>query len=188
MLAALQCKDGPGGSSRPDWLEVGGRNNFVAGDFPTDWTNAKVTLRLRGQLDARGARLGLLVQAQAASVDRMVNSVLPFPSPVTPHWSEQSITLVPDDAAWQCLGSRIDRFERYGAGPIAELLGDMNGNIILVLFQLDVAPAGEQLVPAELLHTRRAGLDYPVDYSRLPEGHVEFDSVSIAFPAAGSNR
>lgn len=28
-------------------------------------------------------------------------------------------------------------------------------------------------------------LDYPVNYNRLPEGHVEFGSVSIEFPAAG---
>ena len=83
LLAALQCKDGPGGSSRPDWLEVGGRNNFVAGDFPTDWTNAKVTLRLRGQLDLRGAQFGLLAQARVASVHRMVNSILPFPLPAS---------------------------------------------------------------------------------------------------------
>ena len=163
LLAGLQCSDSPDGSSRPDMLEAGGRNNFVAGGFPTDWTNAKVTLRLRGELDARGARLGLLAQARVASIDRMVNSVLPFPSPITPDWAEQSITLVPDDDAWQCLGSRVDRFETYGAGPIAELLGDMNGNIILVFFQLDVSPAGAcaGLVLAEELHTHRAGLGLP---------------------------
>lgn len=54
LLAGLQCSDSPDGSSRPDILEAGGRNNFVAGGFPTDWTNAKVMLRLRGELDARG--------------------------------------------------------------------------------------------------------------------------------------
>ena len=60
----------------------------------------------------------------------------------------------------------------YGAGPIAEPLGDMNGYIILVFFPLDVAPAGAcaGLVPAEELHTRRAALDCPVDYNRLPGG------------------
>ena len=64
----------------------------------------------------------------------------------------------------------------------------MNGNIILVFFQLDVAPAGvcAELVSAKELHTRRAGLDYLVDYSRLPKGHVEFGSVSIEFPGVDS--
>ena len=59
------------------------------------------------------------------------------------------------------------------------------GNIILVLFHLDVAPTGAcaGLVPADELHTQRAGLDYPVDLARLPDGYVEFDSVTIEFSA-----
>lgn len=188
LLACLQCSPGPNSSTRPDIWEAGGKNKFVTGEFPKDWTGAKMTLRLRGQLDLRGARLGLLAQARVASVDRMVNSVLPFPSPITADWEEQSVTLVPEDDAWQCLGSRVDRFETYGASPISEVLSDMNGNIILVLFHLDVVPADMYAgrVPAGELHTRRAGLDYPVDYSRLPEGHVEFDFVAIEFPDDGS--
>ena len=50
--------------------------------------NAKVTIRFKGELQARGTRLGC----------SNVNSVLPFPGPVTPERTEQTITLVPDDA------------------------------------------------------------------------------------------
>ena len=127
LLAGLQVLAGPEGADRPDALEAGGANHFVTGGHPTDWTGAKVTLRLRGELEARGARLGLLVQTRVASVDKMVNSVLGFPGPVTGEWAEQSITLTTDDDAWQCLGSRHDRFETYGSAPISEVLADMNG-------------------------------------------------------------
>ena len=124
LLAGLQVAEG---AYRPDTAEAGGANHFVTGGHPTDWTGAKVTLRLRGELEARGARLGLLVQTRVASVDKMVNSVLGFPGPVTGEWAEQSITLTTDDDAWQCLGSRHDRFETYGSAPISEVLADMNG-------------------------------------------------------------
>src|SRR6185436_10413737 len=43
--------------------EVAGENKFIAGGFPTDFTNAKVTLRLRGELEERGSKLVLLIQA-----------------------------------------------------------------------------------------------------------------------------
>ena len=51
------------------------------------------------------------------------------------------ITLVPDDAQWECLGSGSNRLQTqpisymYGAGPIAELLADMNGNTLAVTLQ-----------------------------------------------------
>ena len=171
-------------------------NNFVAGGFPTDFTNAVVTVRVKGQLDARGSRLGLLAQApnenQSTTAQMLnVNSVMPFPNEITPDLQEQSITLRPDDELWQCLGSRVDRLAgqpnninpavAYGSGPARELLASLTGNIILVLFYLDVQPAPGEAVPANEVHTLRAGLDYNVDYDKLPAGSIEVDWVRIEF-------
>ena len=181
LLAGLQVA--ADGADRADMVAVGGENRFVAGGYPADWTGARVTLRVRGELDAKGARLGLLAQSRVASIDRMVNSVLHFPDPVTAEWAEQTITLTADDEHWQCLGSRVDRLETYGAAPIAEVLAKMNGNIILVLFDLDVQPAAGERVPGGEMHTLRAGLDYKVDQDKLPAGSIEFDWVRIQFPS-----
>ena len=93
LLAGLQVA--ADGADRADMVAVGGENRFVAGGYPADWTGARVTLRVRGELDAKGARLGLLAQSRVASIDRMVNSVLHFPDPVTAEWAEQTIALLP---------------------------------------------------------------------------------------------
>ena len=50
--------------------EVAGENRFIAGGFPTDFTNAKITLRMRGEIEARGAKLVLLVDVDGAAVQR----------------------------------------------------------------------------------------------------------------------
>lgn len=172
-------------------------NKFVAGGFPTDFTNAVVTIRVKGQLNARGSRLGLLAQArndnQSTETQTLnVNSVMPFPDEITPDWQEQSITLWPDDQLWQCLGSRVDRLAgrpdninpavAYGSGPARELLASLTGNIILVLFDLDVQPAPGEGVQESEVHTLRAGLDYKVDPDKLPVGSIEVDWVRIEFP------
>jgi len=57
-------------------------------------------------------------------------------------------------------------------------LRDVNCNIILILFPLDIVPA--QPIDADP-HFLRAGKDYPVDRSRLPEGYVMLDEVRIEF-------
>ena len=174
-------------------------NRFGARGFPSDFTNAVVTVRVRGQFDARGSRLGLLAQARnenqsTTSQALMVNSVMPFPNAISSVWEEQSITLSPDDELWQCLGSRVDRLAgnpnninpavAYGSGPARELLSSLTGNIILVLFDLDVRPAPGERVPESEVHTLRAGLDYKVDQDKLPAGTVEFDWVRIEFPTS----
>ena len=155
----------------------GGVNRFVEGGFPTDFTNARMTLRLRGELETRGTKLVLLAQARVG--DRALNHVLTAqPFEVTPDWTEQTITLVPDPDQWLCLGSRHDRMDTYGWGDIADVLRDLNADIILVLHPVDVAPAG----PIDHdPHYLSAGKDYDADVSRLPSGYVEMDEVRIEF-------
>ena len=75
--------------------ELGGRNRFVEGGFPGDFTNAKMTLRLKGEMELRGDDLLLLVQAKVGDIH--VNQVLTKqPFKVTSDWSEQTIILAPD--------------------------------------------------------------------------------------------
>ena len=155
-------------------------NRFVADGYPRDLRNAKFTARLRGGLHANGAQLLLLTQTTMKSgvVDNRVLSGQPLQ--VTPDWSEQTLTLEPDEAQWTPLGVRRHGADNdaYGNGPVDEALADVNVNIILVLFPLDIAPAR----PFEGdLHDFRAGIDYALDASRLPSGHVAVDEVRIDF-------
>ena len=158
-------------------LPVGEVNRFVEGGFPSDFTNARMTLRLRGELDAKGTNLALLAQARVG--DRTLNHVLTAqPFEVTPDWTEQTITLAPDNDQWLCLGSRHDRMDTYGWGDVANVLRDVNADIILVLHPVDVAPAGPIDHDQHYLY---AGRDYEADASRLPTGYVEMDEVRIEF-------
>lgn len=155
----------------------GGVNRFVEGGYPLNWTNAQITVRLKGEVELRGTDLYLLAQAKVR--DKYINAVLSDqPLAITPDWSEQTITLVPDEDRWQCMGSHVSRMDRYGWGEAADILKDLNGDIIFVLFPLDVVPAE----PVEgNPHHLRAGEDYAVDRSRLPEGYVMMGSIKIAF-------
>ena len=100
------------------------------------------------------------------------------PVTVTPDWSEQKITAVADESQWTCLGSRHDRSDFYGRTPLRTVLSDVNADILLVLFPLDIAPMGPGTVD---LHRQRPEKDYPVWRSRLPEGYVMLDEVRIQF-------
>jgi hypothetical protein len=157
---------------------IGGPNRFVQGGFPTGFTGARVTARLKGQLDARGAQLVLLAQSRVGSIN--INHVLMGqPFAVTEDWTEQNITLDPDPEQWKCMGSRHDRTDFYGWGDIADVLRDLNDDIIFVLHPLDIVPAE----PTDgNPHRLKAGEDYEVDRSRLPAGHVMLDEVRIEFP------
>jgi hypothetical protein len=164
---------------------ISDENRFIAGGFPLDFTNAEITVRMRGDLDLHGSQVVLLAQADLPG--RRVNQVLSAqPIHIGSQWSEQILHLVPDQKQWTQLGSRHDRSTLhagnpnvvYGEGPINEVLKDLNVDIIFVLFPLDVAPAETLNGDPHLL---RAGVDYPVDYSRLPEGVVELDEVRIKF-------
>ncbi len=162
----------------PQERQCGGPNHFVDGGFSTDFTGARVTLRLRGEISLCGAQLVLLAQAVVGEVS--VNSVLTGqPIGVTEELSEQTITLDPDPEQWLCMGSRHDRTETYGWGEIGDVLGDLNVDIIFVLFPLEVVPL-EKL--KDDLHRLRAGEEYIADPSLLPSGHVMLDEVRIEFP------
>jgi hypothetical protein len=87
---------------------------------------------------------------------------------------------VPDETQWTCLGARHDRTHSYGHLPLAEVLRHVNADIMLTLFPLNVVPMGPI---AGDPHWLRAGRDYPVWRSRLPEGYVTISEVRIEFTA-----
>lgn len=182
ILFALHLRHGAGFSKAV--LDAGGANHFVKGGFPTDLTNARVTVRIKGDVKLRGAQMVLLAQGDTSKDPKkrnMVNQVLVAqPIRVTPEWSEQTITLVPDQRQWVNLGTRHDRVGFYGTAPIGDLLRDVNADIIFVLFPLDIRP----MVPVEgNMHEKWwDGRDGKPDASRLPEGHIMLDEVRIAFP------
>ena len=173
-----------------------GTNRFIEHGCSTDLTNAKLSVRLRGSLhlagplcndydppvsqDLGGAQLLLLVQAQ---VDRPLTTRANFiltgqPFRITPEWSEQTVELVPDADQWTCLGARHDMTDVYGCTDVAEVLRDVNIDVIFVLFPLTVVPVGE----AQDSHRQWAAKDYKVDVQYLPKGLIMFDTVRIEYP------
>ena len=68
--------------------------------------------------------------------------------------------------------------ESYGEAPIGDALRDVNVDIILVLFPLDIVPAKRL---AGDPHKLRAGKDYELDRSRLPSGWISLDEVRIDY-------
>lgn len=166
-----------GGKQGEHQREVAGANRFVDGSFGTNFSGARLTLRLKGELEAKGSRLCLLCQAvQGGICSGWLLTVQPFT--VSPDWSVQTVTAVPDESQWTCLGSRHDRADYYGRIPLDIVLGDVNTNILLVLHPLDVAPMGPLDGDPHRLRPER---DYPVWRGRLPEGYVMLDEVKIEF-------
>jgi hypothetical protein len=164
----------------PDrYAHLSGTNRFIEGGFPLNFTNASVTLRLRGMLDLRGANLLFHIQSKRGPV--FVNHCMTGrPFPITPEWSQQIVELAPDPNLWTALGSRHDRADFYGDGDLGESLADVNNNILLVLFPLNIFPTR----PVSDPHLLRAGEDYDVDRSKLPEGFIQLDEVRIDFRAS----
>lgn len=157
--------------------EVAGENRFIAGGHSTNFTNARMTLRLKGELETRGAQLVLLCQAVRDGIcSGWLLTGQPFE--VTTDWTEQTVTAVPDAAQWTNLGSRHDRTNYYGRIDLSTVLSDVNTDILLVLFPLDIAPMGP--IDGDMHHLRPER-DYPVWRSRLPEGYVMLDEVRIDF-------
>jgi len=163
-------------------------NRFVNGGFSNDLRNAKLWVRLKGEVNLRGAQLVLLAQGNVARGDdgklnwekpNYVNQALSAqPFAITPEWSEQTITLTPDQKQWVELGARHGSETFYGKAPIEEMLRQTI-DIIFVLFPLDV----RSLTPIKGdIHRLRPITDYELDRSRLPEGYVMLDEVRIEYP------
>lgn len=164
----------------PRYSPLAGPNRFVEGEFSRDFTDATMSVRLRGDLDTRGAELVLLIQAEVGPVT--TNYVLTGqPLKVTPEFSRRELSLAPDPRQWTCLGTRGEGADnpRYGEAPIADALRNVNVDIILVLFPLDIRPLRPLTGDP---HRLRAGKDYEVDRARLPEGFVEMDEIGIRYP------
>ena len=175
--------------------ELHGVNRFVENGYSTDFTNAILSVRLRGvmdlagplcnnhvpvpQPDLGGAQLLLLVQAQVAGPPKTTANLIltGHPFRITPVWSEQTVQLVPDPKQWTCLGARHDMTGVYGYAEIAEVLRDVNVDIIFVLFPLTIIPIAE----VEDIHRKWAAKDYKVDMQYLPKGLVMFDTVQIEY-------
>ena len=58
LLYALYTR----GAASEHQREVAGENRFIKGDFPTDFRDASITVRLKGELEAKGTQLVLLCQ------------------------------------------------------------------------------------------------------------------------------
>jgi len=158
--------------------DVGGPNRFVEGRYPLDFTNARISVRLRGELQLRGAQVVLLIQGMAQ--EKITGWVLTGqPIKVGEDFSEQTITAVPDTDQWTCLGARHDRGDMYGRVALETILRKVNCNIYFVLFPVNAVPMGP--IDGDP-HVLRAGRDYPLWQSELPEGYVFFDTVEIKFP------
>lgn len=166
------------GPQAEHYNETAGKNRFIEGGFPTDFTDARISVRLRGELEEKGAQLLLLVQGSQGGLGSGW-LLTGQPLEVTGDWSEQELTCNPDPAQWKNLGSRHDRADFYGELSLTTILGDVNADILFVLYPLNVEPMG----PIEGdPHILRPEKDYPVWRSRVPEGYILMDSVSIEFP------
>lgn len=144
--------------------------------FPQNFTNATVTIRIRGDVDLQESQM--LFLAQATNGITSANYVLAAqPFTITGDWSEQTITLIPDPNQWLCLGSRHDRSETYGCYDIKDVLNKLNLDFIFVLFPLTIEPVEN----IEDKHLLRAGNQYHVKQERLPSGLIMFDWIEIKF-------
>jgi hypothetical protein len=161
---------------------IGGENKFARANYSTDFRNARVSLRLRGEIDLQGAQMVMLVQSRTRKTT--ANFVLTGqPFRINKSWTEQTVTLAPDPRQWTCLGSRESKSDQYGCDDIETVLRDVNLDIMFVLFPLNVVPVKPVAEP----HTLRAGQDYPEEPSYevwqkyLPKGLIMVDTVKIEY-------
>ena len=112
----------------------GGAPRFIQGDFPRDFTHARIAVRVRGEIDLKGSHMLLLIQGDVGPV--RTNWVLHAqPVVVTREWSEQTLALEPDERQWTCLGARASGADcsAYGRAPLADCLRNVNVNIINII-------------------------------------------------------
>jgi hypothetical protein len=158
--------------------EAGGENRFVAGGYSRDLTNATVSVRVKGELEAAGTRICVLIQgSQDGKVTGWIHSGRTLN--VSPEYTDQSICLSPDESQWTCLGARQGREDFYGRTPLNRVLSDVNVNFYLLLFPVMPKPMG--LLHGDP-HLLRAGKDYPVWPSSIAQGYVAVDQIEIAYP------
>lgn len=175
-LQLLMCLYTRGGRGEA-FTEAGGVNRFEAGRYPTDFTNARITVRLAGEVEPADAAVHLLIQGTHDG--RCSGWVLTGqPIPITPAMTDVTITALPDPAQWTSLGARHDRGETYAERPLKTVLADVNCNVYLVFFPVRPRPMGPI---AGDPHRLRAGRDYPVWPSSITQGYVDIDSISIDF-------
>lgn len=175
-LQLLMClaTRGPFGEHQ---LEVGGRNRFVEGSYPLDFRGARLTVRLKGEMEPPQARVCVLVQgSHGGKVSGWVLSGAPLK--IGPEYSNQTLELKPDPALWTCLGVRRGREEMYGAIPLETILGIVNVNLYLVVFPVHPRPMGPL---AGDPHELRAGRDYPLWPSSIAQGYVAVDTFRVEF-------
>src|SRR5256885_16073628 len=121
--------------------EVGGPNRFVADNFPTDFTNATIKIRARGELEQAGTDLAVLIQGtQEGICSGWVLTGQPIR--VQKEYTETILKLELDPRQWTSLGSRHDRRETYGTKPLEKVLANVNVNIYLVMFPVKPRPMG----------------------------------------------
>ena len=84
--------------------EIGGANRFIAGGYPTDFSKAKMTIRVKGDFKSREAQLVLLLQG---AVERLISpwALTSQPFEVSSEWPEQTVSLLADQEQWTCLGA-----------------------------------------------------------------------------------
>jgi len=165
------------GASTEAVREVAGLNRFTSGKYSTDFTQAKITLRVRGELETAGTKLSLLIQgSQGGLCSGWVLTGQTFP--VESRWTETTVTAVPDPEQWTSLGSRHDRTGTYGERPLLDILAQVDVNIHIVMFPVKPRPMGPLSGDP---HHLRAGRDYPLWPSSIAQGYVEIDRVQIDF-------
>lgn len=173
LLACLNTRGPVGEVAR----EVGGTNRFVADNFPTDFRNASVAIRAKGELEPAGTDVCLLVQGtQDGICSGWVLTGQPIK--VQKEFSETTLKLAPDASQWTSLGSRHDRRETYGTKPLEKVLANVNINIYLIMFPVKPRPMGPISGDPHIL---RAGRDYPIWPSSVAQGYVAVDRFQIAF-------
>jgi len=153
-------------------------SRFADQGFSRNLTNARLKVRLRGDVDLKGSQMVFVVQAKTdKSTANFVLTGQPFK--ITHDWSEKTAVLAPDPKQWTCLGARHDMTKEYGCDDIAKVLKDVNLDIIFALFPLKSVPACNGVTDIDKL---RASKDYVVDQQTLPKGLIMFDTVSIQYP------
>lgn len=169
--------------TKTDNEKRGGPNAFIRGKYSTDLRNVRITARLRGEMDLQGAQMVILVQSKTPKTT--ANFVLTGqPFRIEKAWTEQTVTLAPDPKQWTCLGGRESKKAQYGCDDINTVLGDVNVDLMFVLFPLNVVP----VKPVSEPHKLRAGQDYPEEPSYevwqkyLPKGIIMVDSVKFEYP------